>query len=341
MRLHFSLYSKAFPLQPLLWLGIAISILAGCSKLGVDNPVEPTVPLPKFELLTDSAGTATLNLDSLAGGRAFTITFGTFRHGRIELAAGSSRLRYTATDTSRGWVADSGLYTFCQASQCRDGQIKVRNLRFRRDTIIVGPEPDTCVALPLRRLYIDEAETQRISLGFTAGDTCTLVVNNVAYTLRQVGDRSSTSFDYIASGGPQNYYSGFDEITYRGTVQGRRVCGTVEVVVGDSCQPRARPDIIPRAQSGAITILPTQLLNNDLGCTGVRASFRLRLRPTVYLGFLQITTRLGTITDTTIAGSQAFVYRRTAATSAGADVFRYYTQDRNTDLVTRATVTLP
>jgi hypothetical protein len=341
MRSHFCSYLKAFPLQPLLWLGLVTSIIAGCSKLGVDDAVVPKTPLVKYELVTDSAGTATLNLDSLAGGRTFTITFGIFKHGRIELAAGSSKLRYIATDTSRLWAADSGLYTFCQAGQCRDGQILVRNIRFRPDTTSVGPDPNSCVALPLRRLYIEEAATQRVGLGFATGDTGTLVVSNIAYTLRQVGGRYSTSFDYIASGGQQNYYSGFDEISYSGTVQGRRVCGTIEVVVGDSCQPRARPDITPRAQSGATTILPVNLLSNDLGCTGLPGSFNIRLRPRVYLGALQIPTRLGTISDTTIGGNQAFVYRRNSATPTGADSFYYYIQNRTTDLVTRAIVTIP
>jgi hypothetical protein len=342
MRLHFCSYSKVFLLHPLLWLGAAISILVGCSKLAVDDPILPNTPLPKFELLTDSAGLATLNLDSLASGRPFTITFGTFKHGRIELDAGSNKLRYTATDTSHTWAADSGLYTFCQANQCRDGQIKVRNIRYRNDTIIVDPEPtDTCVALPLRRFHVEEAATKRISLGFTSGDTGTLVVSNIAYNLWQEGSQRSTSFYYIASGGPQTYYSGFDEITYSGTVQGRRVCGTIEVVVGDSCEPRAKPDFIPRAQLGPTTILPADLLRNDSACNGERANFKLRLRPTVYLGALRVATRLGTISDTTIGGSQALVYRRYAGPTAGVDSFFYYTENRITEFVTRATVSLP
>ena len=325
-------------------------MLLGCSRVGVDNSVVPATPLPKFVLLTDSAGTATLNLDSLAGGRAFTITFGAFKHGRIELATGTQTLRYTATDTSHGWAADSAIYTFCQVSLCRKGQIKVRNARYRTDTTVVppdtthGPDPDTCVLLPLRRFQVDEAATRMISLGFSATDTGTLVVSNVAYTLRQVGSRGSTLYTYIASGGPQNYYSGFDEITYSGTVEGRRVCGTVEVLIvlnGDTCQPRAKPDVITRAPSGATTILPGALLGNDVGCAGEQASFDLRLTPRAYTGTLKVATLLGTVTDTTIGGSQALVYRRSAGQATGTDSFFYYTQDRNTTLVTRAAVSLP
>ena len=342
MRLFLHTYSKAFHSQALLWLGLAISVLAGCSKVGLDDAVLPAVPPPKLELTTNNAGVAALDLDSLAGGRPFTITFGTFKHGKVEVAAGSKKLLYTATDTSRSWAADSGLYTFCQASLCQDGQITVRNIRYQKDTIIVIPEPvDTCVALPLRRFYIEEAATLRISLGFAAADTGTLAVSNVAYTLRQIGGPYSTRYDYIASGGQQNYYSGFDEITYSGTVQGRRVCGNIKVVVGDSCQPRARPDVISRAPSGPTIIQPSVLLGNDVGCAGSKGSFKLRLTPRLYLGALQLPTLLGTITDTTIGGSQALVYRRNDGTPAGADVFYYYIQNRSTDLVTRATVSLP
>ena len=341
MRFYFRLSSnfKALWASSLVWLWLAGLVLAGCSKVGVDNAITPVLPLPSIILLTDTSGTATLNLDSLAGGRAFTITFGTFQHGRIEVASGT--LRYTTTDTSRRWPADSSIYSFCQANQCRDGQIKVRNIRYKKDSTLVEPKPDTCALIPLRRFQVEEAATVRISLGFSATDTGTLVVSNVAYTLRQIGSRSSTLFEYIASGGQQNYYSGFDEITFSGTVEGRRVCGTVEVVIGDSCQPRARPDVITRAPSGATTILPATLLSNDLGCMGEQASYSLRLSPRLYTGTLQVSTRLGTITDTTIGSSQALVYRRNAATSAGADVFYYYIQNRSTDLVTRTTVSLP
>ncbi len=327
----------AAPLRWLWWLGY---VLVGCSKVAVDDAPPPVVPLPSFNLRTDSSGTATLNLDSLAGGRPFTITFGTFKHGRIELAPATSSLRYIATDTSRRWAADSGQYTFCQANQCRQGQIKVRNFRFRKDTVIVGPQPDTCVRLPIRRFQIDEAATRRISLGFAPSDTGTLIVSNIAYTVWRVGSPRSTLFDYIASGGPQNFYSGFDEITYAGTVQGRKVCGTIEVIIGDSCEPRAQADRITRAPAGATTILPATLLANDRGCSGQQGSFRLRLRATAYTGSLRVPTRLGSITDTTVGGSQTLLYRRNA-NATGIDSFFYFNQNTATDLVTRALVSLP
>ena len=327
----------AAPLRWLWWLGY---VLFSCSRVGVDQTPGPALPVPNFVLRTDSTGAATLNLDSLAGGRPFTITFGTFRHGRVELAPGTSRLRYIATDTSRRWAADSGQYTFCQANECRQGQIKVRNARYRKDTVIVPPQPDTCTRLPLRRFRIDEAATRRISLGFAPTDTGTLVVSNIAYTLWRVGAAGSTLFDYIASGGPQNFYSGFDEITYSGTVQGRRVCGTIEVIIGDSCEPRAQPDRITPTPGGPTTILPATLLANDRGCGGQQGGFRLRLRPTAYMGSLRVPTRLGSITDTTIGGSQTLLYRRNPG-AAGTDSFFYFTQNTATDLVTRAAVSLP
>ncbi len=316
----------------------AVLVLVGCSKLDVDPAQPPAVALPTISLRTDSVGIY-FNLDSLAQGRPARVTFGMFRHGEIRATTDARYLYYVVTDSSLDWRVDSASYKVCFDSTCRSGLIRVVNARYvPPDT--TGPDPN-CGPVPLSTITVNEVGTTPFRIAFAGGDTGRITgISHSFYTL----NRSATDnlgFTYTAVGGPQDVYAGFDAIVYEGHVLGRPVCGTIEVVIGDPCRPRARPDEVTITRPSGQVISPTLLIANDTSCGGQIATYKLRLDGRPYPGNFRQATKYGMVTDTIIAPSTArtLYYQRTQP-GTELDYFFYYTENQADEFVTRARVWL-
>ena len=320
--------------------GLFAFAFLGCNRVSQGPDPAPSRPLPtslaRLTLTTNSQGFAEVRLDTLAQASGLRFTFGTFAHGELLVADQGRTLRYQVTDTSRTWKADSADFTACltDGSRCRNGKLIVNNARYQAPT----PVDSTChpLSLPVRYVPLLGTATMR---WLPAGLTGRIFTRNLFYTLNR-STQDTMAFVYVAAGGAQDVFAGFDdiEVDVRAS-DGKRYCGIQSLVIGDTCQPRARADAFNILPTGTTYLTAASLWTNDTGCRGTTDRFVVRLAPRPYTGALRLPTLYGTVTDTLLGNTQVLAYRRTRP-GTEPDRFYYYLESTTTRFVSRAWITL-
>ncbi len=312
----------------------------GCNRVSQGPDPAPIRPLPtslaRLTLTTNAQGYAEVRLDTLAQASGLRFTFGTFAHGELIVTNQGRTLRYQATDTSRTWQADSSDFTACltDGSRCRNGKLVVRNARYQAPA--VADSTCTPLQLPLRYVPLLGTVTMR---WLPAGLQGRIYTRNLFYTLNR-STQDTMAFVYVAAGGAQDVFAGFDDIEVDvRAADGRRYCGVQSLVIGDTCQPRARADAFSILPTGATYLTAASLWINDTGCRGNTDRFVVRLAPRPYVGALRLPTLYGTVTDTLLGGTQVLAYRRTRP-GPEPDRFYYYLESTTSRFVSRAWITL-
>jgi len=297
-----------------LWMFISFS----CNEIKKEEPILPENPFVKpigsIQLVFDSlTGFATLPISALHLDKSKTFTFEAkdFIHGSFDLA-NDSQLVYIPKPLEI-WGEDSGTLKVCQGVNCKNGFLKIRNPQ-------VIPNPDTPIVITIQwlkgtplpdmpELKVGDLGSTRIT-NFDGLQEAGAELDSVGalYTAQIRADK--VSINYLPGGGLANGLGLVnDRIFYRiKRSNGQFYRGTIPILIGDTCQPRARQDVVVVPNSGGF-INHSSLEANDIGCpptisprpTVIR---RLDVRP--YTGSRTINTRFGTIKDS----SGAFYYKR-------------------------------
>ncbi len=309
---------------------LVLLVLASCVDFRQDPDPTPTTPissiLPTFQFAWTDTAKLTANFDSLVVNKSlpYTARFSQPTQGQLTIDGGL--LRYEPTQAN--WHRDSCSYTLCQGDACGTGKI-----------VFVNPaHTASCIPLPALKLNVAAALG-----GFTVQVVPTgsngQVVNAVSehgYTVDTLLGSNSKGLEYFAAGGGDTTNWGFDRVTYRWEEGVTCHEGVIEVSIGDTALPGARP-FTSAATSAHFIPYDTLALHSHGDRTGQIADgiFYLKGRQ------LQLPTTFGTVSDTTIGGIRGYYYRRTVP-GAQPDKFDYYyihTSDF-TNRVTRATITL-
>lgn len=300
-----------------------------------------TGPLPEYRFEVLPGGSTIVRFDSIAEGGNFTVSFTPLAHGRIRALPGVQGLEI-ALDTGN-WHKDSTNYTISKNAVQRKGWLYFVNKNYVPDTTDdPDPEPvDTaCSALPNRFIYLDFNTNTLVGSLFP--DTFRGRVDSVRAWLYAASiSLSQDRIQYLANPATQEQMWAFDTVYYKLKALNRKCfTGKLIMVIGDTCEPQARPDVVQIPVSGTLTFPETLLTQNDRGCNGQTGSYITRTQMDFDYGNYKIMpTTHGILVDTLIGGNQHYKYTR-ANPTAREDGFYYYFRNNSSGRTSMAWVRL-
>jgi len=296
------------------WLSIA------CSRVNqAADPTPQPIPttLPATQVNWQAGQNNSLCIDSIVPrpGKPYAFSFTQPVFGRLALAGGV--LTYTPPDAGIAWTKDSATYRICQDGSCGTGKLRIFNTS----------RPTACIQDTERVWLVSALGQKSFTLSLGAQFTAFSAEN---YTIEAI---DANSFRYIAAGNLLNF--GYDRITYSYTLNGQCHEGRIEVYVGDSCQPGARP--FARANSAdTLFITETELEAASEGCRNMIARGTFSTKAT---GTGRTTTKFGYVQDTVLGGISGIYYKRTQLGTLPDSAGYYFTADDD-ERITRAVLTL-
>jgi hypothetical protein len=254
--------------------------------IGCKDEIKDLQPKSTFELSKDSLPPLSFALDSnnlnakirfedIAQGGEFSVSFTPFTYGRIEIIEGGRAVQIAMQQSN--WQKDSSIYTICKSGVCRSGVIKLINSSFIKP---LDPEPvDStsfpCFKIPVRTFYIPFDASLKIENIFPQGIKSGIETFSVLhYTLSANAD---TTFQYFSGGVAHEQAWAWDTIYYTGKSEWNRCYeGKIALVLGDTCEPSARNDLINVPAGGSIIFSEQVLVANDRGCNNQLGNFITR-----------------------------------------------------------------
>jgi len=327
------------------WLTL-IAFYSLCSCHNSVKDIQPksdfestTAPLPQFDLRINSGGSKVLRFDSIAQGGNFTINFTPMTFARLSPLLDGNGILLTL-DTSN-WKKDSTQYTITKNTVSRKGLIYIYNNLYKKDTVII-PEPvdTTCSELPDRTVPIRFFDLiSEIHSLFP--DTFQGKVDSISTNFYQASIiNQGATIRYLPDPSTQLQKWGFDTLWFKLKARNRKCfTGKLLIVIGDTCEPQARPDILT-ATNGQFLIPETVLTENDKSCSNMLGVYLTRTQEDFdYGNYKVMNTSNGLLTDTLVNGNQYYKYLKTKP-GATEDGFDYYFKNMTTGRTTKAKVTI-